>query len=85
MSNELEKSESDVDNNNYIGTINSKIIIVLLSIILLGGGSLAYLTYKQSKEPPIVLDEVVETIDLPTEFTDLEKGNEKLIPTSPSE
>ncbi|MEY3470799.1 MAG: hypothetical protein RLZZ223_149 [Candidatus Parcubacteria bacterium] len=65
---------------------NSTIITVLLVIIVAGGAVLAYLLYRQSQEPPIVLDEVVETIELPTEGVSTEVTNElPTIPTSPSE
>lgn len=66
---------------------SSVITIILLIIIIVGGGVLAYLLYKQSQEPPIVLDEVVETIDLPTTVPDSQNqsATTPVVPTSPSE
>ncbi len=45
---------------------NPTLIAILLILILGGGGVLAFLLYRQSQEPEPVLDEVVETIELPT-------------------
>lgn len=66
---------------------SSVITIILLIIIIVGGAVLAYLLYKQSQEPPIVLDEVVETIDLPTTAPTSENLNNDFRnnPTTPSE
>ncbi len=54
---------------------NPTLIAILLILILGGGGVLAFLLYRQSQEEPVVLDEVVETIELPT-TTPLEVTNE---------
>lgn len=45
---------------------NPTLIVILLILILGGGGVLAFLLYRQSQEPAPVLDEVVETVELPT-------------------
>jgi hypothetical protein len=44
---------------------NSRIIIILLTLIIGGSAVLGYLLYKQSKEPAPVLEEVTQTIDIP--------------------
>jgi hypothetical protein len=55
---------------------NPTLIAILLILILGGGGVLAFLLYRQNQEPEPVLDEVVETIELPTTTTDTEVTNE---------
>jgi hypothetical protein len=55
---------------------NPTLIAILLILILGGGGVLAFLLYRQSQEPAPVLDEVVETVELPTNTTDPEVTNE---------
>lgn len=46
---------------------NPTLIVILLILILGGAGVLGFLLYRQSQEEPAVLDEVVETIELPSE------------------
>jgi len=49
---------------------NNPTLIAILLILILGGGAvLGFLLYRQSQEEPVVLDEVVETIELPTTTT----------------
>lgn len=48
---------------------NPTLIIILLVLILAGGGVLGFLLYRQSQEPAPVLDEVVETVELPSSAT----------------
>ncbi len=48
---------------------NPTLIIILLVLILGGGGVLGFLLYRQSQEPAPVLDEVVETVELPSSTT----------------
>lgn len=48
---------------------NSSLIMILLALILIGGGVLGFLLYRQSQEPAPVLDEVVETVELPSSAT----------------
>lgn len=48
---------------------NPTLIAILIVLILLGGGVLGFLLYRQSQEEPIVLDEIVETIPAPTPIT----------------
>lgn len=55
---------------------NPTLIAILLILILGGGGVLAFLLYRQSQEPAPVLDEVVETVELPTTTTTPEVTNE---------
>jgi flagellar basal body-associated protein FliL len=52
---------------------NPTLIAVLLILILIGGAALAFLMYRQGQEPAPVLDEVVETVELPsdTEISDV--------------
>lgn len=64
---------------------SSVITIILLIIIIVGGGVLAYLLYKQSQEPPIVLDEVVETVELPTQVNTPSTPSDATNITAPSE
>ncbi len=45
---------------------NSKTIIILLILIVIGGGVLGYLLYKQNNEPDPVLEEVTESVEIPT-------------------
>lgn len=45
---------------------NSKTVIILLIIIVAGGAVLGYLLYKQSKEEAPVLEEVTQSIEIPT-------------------
>lgn len=45
---------------------NSRAVIILLVIIIIGGAVLGYLLYKQSNEPAPVLEEVTESIEIPT-------------------
>lgn len=40
-------------------------IKVLTFLIVIGAITLGVLMYRQSKEPPLVLEEVVQTIELP--------------------
>lgn len=47
-------------------TSNSRTIIILLILIVAGGAVLGYLLYKQSNEPAPVLEEVTESIEIPT-------------------
>jgi hypothetical protein len=44
---------------------NPTLIVILLILILGGGAALGFLLYRQSQEEPVVLDEVVETVELP--------------------
>lgn len=55
---------------------NPTLIVILLILILGGAGVLGFLLYRQSQEEPAVLDEVVETIELPSEVTTPEVTNE---------
>jgi hypothetical protein len=55
---------------------NPTLIAILLILILGGGAALGFLLYRQSQEEPAVLDEVVETIELPTDTIDPEVTNE---------
>lgn len=55
---------------------NPTLIAILLILILGGGGVLGFLLYRQSQEEPAVLDEVVETIELPTDTIAPEVTNE---------
>jgi len=48
---------------------NPTLIIILLVLILGGGGVLGFLLYRQSQEPAPVLDEVVETVEVPSSAT----------------
>lgn len=48
---------------------NRTLIIILLVLILGGGGVLGFLIYRQSQEPVPVLDEVVETVEVPSTST----------------
>ena len=48
---------------------NSSLIMILLALILIGVGVLGFLLYRQSQEPAPVLDEVVETVELPSSAT----------------
>jgi hypothetical protein len=48
---------------------NPALIIILLALIVIGGGVLGFLLYRQSQEPAPVLDEVVEVVDLPSSAT----------------
>jgi hypothetical protein len=52
---------------------NPTLIAILLILILGGGAALGFLLYRQSQEDPAVLDEVVETLELPsnTEISDV--------------
>jgi hypothetical protein len=45
---------------------NPTLIIILLVLIIGGGAALGFLLYRQSQEPAPVLDEFVETIEIPT-------------------
>jgi hypothetical protein len=45
---------------------NSRTIIILLILIIGGGAVLGYLLYKQSNEPAPVLEEVIQTVEVPT-------------------
>jgi hypothetical protein len=45
---------------------SSKTVIILLILIVIGGGVLGYLLYKQSNEPAPVLEDVTESIEIPT-------------------
>ncbi|MEX0596982.1 MAG: hypothetical protein WD512_10835 [Candidatus Paceibacterota bacterium] len=45
---------------------NPTLIAILLILILGGGAGLGFLLYRQSQETAPVLDEVVETVELPT-------------------
>jgi flagellar basal body-associated protein FliL len=55
---------------------NPTLIAILLILILGGAAGLGFLLYRQSQEEPAVLDEVVETIELPTDTIDAEVTNE---------
>jgi hypothetical protein len=48
---------------------NPTLIAILLILIFGGGATLGFLLYRQSQEPPIGLDEVVETVELPAPAT----------------
>lgn len=49
---------------------NNPTLIVILLILILGGAAvLGFLLYRQSQEPAPVLDEVVESIELPAATT----------------
>lgn len=48
---------------------NPVLITILLVLIVIGGGVLGFLLYRQSQEPAPVLDEVVETVDLQSSAT----------------
>jgi flagellar basal body-associated protein FliL len=48
---------------------NPVLITILLVLIVIGGGVLGFLLYRQSQEPAPVLDEVVETVDLQSSST----------------
>jgi hypothetical protein len=48
---------------------NPTLIVILLILIIAGGGVLGFLLYRQSQEPAPVLDEVVETVELPSSTT----------------
>lgn len=48
---------------------NPTLIIILLVLILAGGAVLGFLLYRQSQETAPVLDEVVETVELPSSAT----------------
>jgi hypothetical protein len=47
-------------------TSNSRTVIILLIIIIAGAAVLGYLLYKQSKEEAPVLEEVTQSIEIPT-------------------
>ncbi len=55
---------------------NPTLIVILLILILGGAGVLGFLLYRQSQEEPAVLDEVVESVELPAEVTIPEVINE---------
>lgn len=55
---------------------NPTLIAILLVLILGGGGVLAFLLYRQNQEPAPVLDEVSESVELPTDTTAPEVTNE---------
>jgi len=59
---------------------NPTLIVILLILILGGAGVLGFLLYRQSQEEPAVLDEVVETIELPSEVTTPEVADQ--VPTT---
>jgi hypothetical protein len=44
---------------------NSKTVIILLILIVIGGAVLGYLLYRQSNEPAPVLEEVIQTNEFP--------------------
>jgi len=49
---------------------NNPTLIAILVILILGGaGVLGFLLYRQSQEPATVLDEVVESVELPSATT----------------
>lgn len=48
---------------------NPTLITILLVLIIAGGVVLGFLLYRQSQEPAPVLDEVVETVELPSSTT----------------
>jgi cell division protein YceG involved in septum cleavage len=56
---------------------NNPTLIVILLILILGGAAvLGFLLYRQSQEPAPVVDEVVESVELPAEVTIPEVINE---------
>lgn len=62
---------------------NNPTLIVILLILILGGAAvLGFLLYRQSQEPAPVLDEVVESVELPATVTTPEVTNE--LPTRES-
>jgi hypothetical protein len=64
---------------------NPTLIAILLILILGGGGVLGFLLYRQSQEPAPVLDEVVESVELPTTPTTPEVTNELPVVETPLE
>jgi len=49
---------------------NNPTLIAILVILILGGAAvLGFLLYRQSQEPATVLDEVVESVELPSATT----------------
>lgn len=51
-------------------TGSSRTVIILLILIIGGAAVLGYLLYRQSNEPAPVLEEVTESIEIPTTPTD---------------
>jgi hypothetical protein len=45
---------------------NSRTIVILLILIIGGGAVLGYLLYRQNQEPAPVLEEVTQTVEVPT-------------------
>ena len=45
---------------------NSRTIVILLILIIGGGAVLGYLLYRQNQEPDPVLEEVTESVEIPT-------------------
>lgn len=59
QSNNIEEENVQREGNN------PTLIIILLVLIIGGGAVLGFLLYRQSQEPAPVLDEVVETVEIP--------------------